>query len=84
MDEYGIFNDEGLLESDFYSKEDAETALQEDYPEEVQEDADRVERGEEPLHYVARLCHDHPDQPAHGCEECDEEEDDEDEEEDGF
>ncbi len=55
MDEYGIFNDEGLVADGFISVEAAEAFMD---PEEY-EDC-----------HVGKICHDHPDQEAEYCEEC--------------
>lgn len=62
MPEYGIFNDEGCIERQFYSREDVDTAAASYDP----EDDVRVEE----------MCRDHADQeqPANGCEFCNEEE----------
>ena len=59
--EYGIFNDEGCLESDFYSREAAEHALLKYAP-------------DDPHAYVEEVCEEHRDQPRFGCEECNAEE----------
>jgi hypothetical protein len=59
MDEYGVFNDEGCVEREFYSEADAEKARAERYA----DDDDCV---------VRRCCPDHPDQPYVTCQECDE------------
>lgn len=56
MTEYGIFNEEGLLEGGFYSAEEAQTKWISTYRD---DDA-----------YVAECCHDHPDQETDRCEEC--------------
>jgi len=65
--EYGIFGDEGKLEGDFYSREEAERALADRYS---------AEDGE----HVGECCHDHPDHEAATCEECNADDDGEDEE----
>ena len=56
MDEYAIFNDEGLLESDFASQEEATHTLQDYDPEDGA--------------YVAKVCTDHPEHEAATCELC--------------
>lgn len=58
MREYGIFNDEGLIESDFYSREAAQKALAAKYAE---------DRWAE----VCEVCPDHGDYRRGSCEECD-------------
>jgi len=68
MTEYGIFNDEGLLEGQFYDIAKAEAKLASDYNE---DDA-----------YVAAVCPYHSGEEAGHCqscaqEECDEEADEE-------
>lgn len=51
--EYGIFSDEGLIEADFYSREEAEKAMADRYTEdgchvgEVSRDQDGCEAGYE-------------------------------------
>jgi hypothetical protein len=64
---FGIFNDEGLVEGDFYSQEEAQTAIKERYSE------------EDDLH-VAECCHDHPEQERESCEECNSEDKEEEDE----
>jgi len=54
--EYGIFNDEGLIENGFFSHNEACEAITAKYP------------GED--FYSARICHKHPEQVAEDCEEC--------------
>jgi hypothetical protein len=70
--EFGVFNDEGLLEGQFYSRKAAEEALADLYAED-----DEAE--------VAIVCPDHEEQRREHCEECnaedDEDADDEDEDE---
>lgn len=61
--EYGIFNDEGCVESGFFSVEEAQKVARTDY-----HGAD-VE--------VHAVCPDHPEERATNCEECDEQNDDE-------
>jgi hypothetical protein len=56
MDEFGIFNDEGLLESDFYSREAAEKRLAEEYAEEGA--------------WVGVVCPTHREEEAEHCSEC--------------
>ena len=63
MTEYGIFNEEGLIEGGFYDKE---AALQ--YVSDICID--------EPSAYVEEICVDHPEQPAGSCQDCLEDEDD--------
>ena len=58
--EWGLFSDEGLIEGDYYSKEDAEIAATYYDPD------DNIE--------VLEVCSEHPDQPRIYCEECDAEE----------
>lgn len=58
---YGIFNDEGLLEGDFLTAEDAER--------------ERVKTYSEDDAHVAVVCPDHEDQEYDSCESCDTEED---------
>lgn len=62
--EYGIFTDEGKIEGDFYSAEEAERVLCARY-------------GEETDGHVGACCHDHPEQEAANCELCNAEEEDE-------
>ena len=59
--EYGIFSDEGLLESNFYSEEAAEAARRERYAE---DDAE-----------VHEICPDHPEHARATCELCNADED---------
>jgi hypothetical protein len=59
--EYGIFNDEGCVESGFYSREEAEAAVIERYPDDTTS--------------VCSICPDHPEQAHDTCEECNTEED---------
>jgi hypothetical protein len=68
-DEYGIFNDEGCIERQFWTEEEAGLAL-----------ADLYASGESGL-TIHVLCPDHEEQPRDYCEECatDGDEDDEDE-----
>ena len=54
--EYGIFDDEGCLERDCSTWRAAEAIRLLAYPD---DDA-----------YVARVCRDHPDEPAETCEAC--------------
>ncbi len=57
MIEYGIFNDEGLVEGQFYSEGEALEA--------------RVTRHSDDLWAeVHEVCPDHEEQPRDGCEEC--------------
>ena len=60
MNEYGVFNSEGLIEGGFYSEEFANQAL-EDY----------INDGEDPddIH-IARICEYHEEQEADSCSEC--------------
>jgi hypothetical protein len=58
LDEYGVFNDEGMIAGPFYSLSDAvdeETAL-------------KLE--DEPNTEVLPICPDHPEQRRDACEEC--------------
>ena len=57
MDEYGIFNDEGMIEGDFYSKEEAEAAVAARYT------------ADDEVH-VARCCPEHSEQERENCEDC--------------
>lgn len=57
---YGIFSDEGLLEGDFLTAEDAQRTLDKSY-------ADDDAR-------VAPICEYHEDQEAGNCESCGDEE----------
>ena len=66
---FGIFNDEGCVESDFHTCEAAEKAISERYS--VDDDV-----------HVAECCHDHPDEERETCEECLDEDEDEEEESD--
>lgn len=54
--EYGIFSDEGLLEAGFFSRKEADTALEEFY---ALDDA-----------HVGEVCHDHPNHERETCEPC--------------
>lgn len=67
MSEFGIFNEEGLLEGDFYSTAEAERAIEERY-------------ADEDGAYAAMICRDHPEHEAMNCELCNAEEDEESEE----
>lgn len=58
MTEYGIFNDEGLVEGDFYTPEEAREAIRERY----ETDDDLI---------VLEVCPEHREQPRHACDECD-------------
>lgn len=60
MREYGVFNDEGLLEGGFWSEWSALQSLLNDYSEE--ENA-----------AVHLVCPEHPDQIEDECEECEHE-----------
>lgn len=55
--EFGIFNDEGLVEGGFVDRDTAETTVREMYSD------------EDDLH-VGEICHDHPDYEAANCEAC--------------
>lgn len=59
MSEWGIFNDEGCIESQFYSVDEAEAAM-----------AVLDAIGEEQFLSVHRICPDHEEQPQDTCEEC--------------
>lgn len=64
--DFGIFNDEGLVEYDFDSKEAADTTL--------------ATYGDDHGCWVSECCHDHPEHEKDSCEECNAEDDsDEDE-----
>lgn len=58
--EWGIFNDEGLIESDFYSEQAAKDAMH-----------DNPEYDDDPNIYVCLLCPDHAEYPIIACEACD-------------
>ena len=58
---YGIFNDEGMIDGPFYTKDEADT-----WAADYDEDEGAV---------VYELCPDHEEQPAHACELCYDEED---------
>lgn len=62
MTEYGIFNDEGLVEGGFFERSEAEKRLSAYSPDDGCE--------------VHEICLDHEGQPRHGCAECDGEEED--------
>ncbi len=66
MDEYGIFNDEGLIEGDFWTMRQAEGALS-DYRETAR--AEDQEAWDESA-YAAKICSEHPEQAYEYCEEC--------------
>lgn len=60
MTEYGLFNDEGCLEAQMYSPEEAEARRQE-----------YIAEGEHPDDVTAKeICPDHEGQPKDSCEEC--------------
>ena len=59
---FGLFNDEGLVEGDFLTVEDAARALRTRYS------------SEDELRIVAQ-CEEHPDQERPTCELCNEDED---------
>jgi len=61
MNEFGIFNDEGKIEGDFYSMVEAQARIDAD-PETY-----------EGCH-AAECCHDHPEYEKDDCEDCGEEE----------
>ncbi len=67
--EFGIFTDEGLLEGDCYSAEEAEAV--------------RVKRYAEEDAHVAPICEYHPGQESTTCEGCLIEEEEDQEEDDG-
>ena len=67
---YGLFSDEGLVDSDFWTFEEAQKALLERYSEE-----DELE--------ILEVCPDHPEQPREGCEECNADGEEEEDEEGG-
>lgn len=58
LTEFGIFNDEGLVEGEFYSEDDAREAIAAHY-------------SEDEWAKVEEVCPEHREQPALGCEECD-------------
>lgn len=57
MDEFGIFNDEGCVESGFHSLDEAQAAIQSRY-------------SPDDMLHSARVCHDHENSEAEHCEEC--------------
>lgn len=57
MVEYGLFNDEGMVEGGFRSLEEAREAIWDRYDED-----DELS--------VLEVCPDHEEQPKYGCEEC--------------
>ena len=61
MSEYGIFSDEGCLESGFFSEEEAWARATSQY-------------GDEPNLTVEEICPDHEEQARFSCELCEEEE----------
>ena len=71
MTEYGLFNDEGCLEAQMYSVEEAEGRRAEYITEGLEEPEDIT---------VRELCPDHEGQPKDGCEECNAEPDEDDDE----
>jgi hypothetical protein len=70
--EFGVFNDEGMVQGDFATRESAERAMAE-HP-----DFAGAEPGE---FWVAEVCHDHEGHEHANCEECASETGDESEEE---
>lgn len=67
---WGIFSDEGQTAGPFFSWDEAERMRRQEDP-----------TGEDELQILA-CCHDHPEQSAEGCEECDAGEDEDEEEDD--
>jgi hypothetical protein len=67
MIEYGIFNDEGCIDREFYTYRSAQIALAAYYA-----------AGGRFLS-IEELCPEHDEQPKDGCEECDAEEDEDEE-----
>jgi hypothetical protein len=61
-EEYGIFNDEGLIEGGYSSQEDAEFDMNQEFDAEDNHPWLRV--------HVEKVCPDHPEQPKFGCKEC--------------
>lgn len=62
--EYGIFSDEGCVESAIHTEGDARDAL-------AEHQADAVKAGANPaLLFFGEVCPDHEEQPRDGCEEC--------------
>ncbi len=61
--EFGIFSDEGCLERDFYSREEAERVLSERYPDDGA--------------HVGECCPDHPEEERETCELCNADDEDE-------
>ncbi len=57
MTEYGLFNDEGLVEDGFRTEQEALDAI-----------ADRYSPEDELT--VEKLCHEHPENADSGCEDC--------------
>lgn len=70
MTEYGIFNDEGCVEAQFYSREEAEAAIADRYTDETDDDLE-----------IHEVCPDHEEQRRDVCEECFTEESDDNDEE---
>ena len=68
--EYGIFNDEGMIDGPFYSKGEAEKVMAE------------LVAQDEPNLTVSEICPDHAEQDRYSCEECEAEELEETEDED--
>lgn len=65
MTEYGLFNDEGCVESQIYSLDEANERL--------------GEYDEEDDLYISEVCPHHPGQEADFCEDCEEEDEEFDE-----
>jgi hypothetical protein len=61
MTEYGLFNDEGMVEGQFYSVQEAEAAI-----------ANRYDPEDELS--IEEVCEEHPEHAKCGCEECEAEE----------
>lgn len=57
MTEFGIFNDEGLVEGEFYSEAEAQ-------------DAARRRYADEDMLVIAPVCGDHHEHQARDCEAC--------------
>ncbi|MDE2101312.1 MAG: hypothetical protein KGL39_28960 [Patescibacteria group bacterium] len=70
MAEYGLFSDEGLVEGDFPTVEEARQVMATFYSPE-----DNLR--------VAEVCPDHREEERDGCEKCEEDESEEEEEEEG-
>lgn len=73
MARYAIFNDEGCIDREFGSVEDAQ-----DRAAEFRDLAKDDEDGGDPSAYAAEECPDHDEQPKDSCEDCEADDGDED------